>query len=598
MVFNFSGGLITNPGDHASRNREVTAQWLMNCRSDEQGWLAVRNGRIKLSEQSRITAIFAHQGYVFAIVDHTELKWATGEDFTFQSFAPVVNVQVNDLIRGHANFIPIGDEKIFVGGLAETLVIDISEEIPSIQLFRLPDTPTLGHDVGTLREGDIEVGLRAQAMIADDDGNRIVVAPISEIFRTLNINDPEGLSADELTTLTVSVSVLNSDLVAAGVTHIEFWTTILGYDSDDLTNLVSLGRIRYEVGETITTAYSNPLLSKLTSYVDAGEDANFQYLAVDDFRAYAAERNSNRLYFSYYDPVTHERLYQNFTDFDNLELQGGEITGLHFLNETRLIVFATNQIQMYSVDPDPSLIQVFEIISPGTDRGKVIGCVSPQSIVDVSSQIYFLAANNYVYRLDERGLAPISDPVNAVFQTVRKRATDTGKLLLTHAVGFVHQENYLLSLPINEDEPTRTIIYDLVTRAWWQDDFGIFAVSKNESDRIFGIINGRLYALYEGDDDDETPIERNWKGNPYFQHSHSHWESVHVYGLAAMTVDVVASTEQDRVEGTIDTFDAGDWFGSRMGVGLRGRYYIVEITTESLAAIDRITVNERPRKYR
>lgn len=621
MITNFSGGMVTNFGDHAPRYPHLTAERLFDCRADDRGWLVHRKGRTKLADENDVTAVFVHKGFIFIVVNHETLKWANTETLNFQTLG---SVTVQAFIRGHINFTPIeieGDEFIVIGGLSpEPKIIDLSRNTPTLANLHLPAfgentgiqlIVEQGEDVRAtilrLRQGD-SVGIYMQAVTLNTNGNRIAVGPLSaslvleakdpddptQTINALKVWDPETTT----TQLAMTITSIENTLIANGVTHLQFFSTKIG-EPDNTSELFSLGEpIAYAVGNTNRFIYNTRFLSRTSDYIEVGEKPNIQYLAVDNFRSYAAEPDGKKLYFSYYDAETHERLYHNFTDFDNIELQGGEITGVHFLNETRLIIFATNQIQMYSVDPDPQFIQVFEINSPGTDKGKTIGCAAPQSIVNMGNNFIFLATNNYLYSLDERGLVPINDPIYALFQTIRQRRNSRGKLLLNHAVAFAHGENYVISVPIADDEPTRTIEYDTISKSWWQDKLGIYAISKDESDRLYGVVDGQLHAIYEGNDDNGENIVKNWKGNPYFTRSHDYWDSVHVYAQGPAVIDVIATTEQDKVEQTIESHNAGDWWGQKLGLGLRGRIYQVEITTSSDAPIDRITINEPPPRRR
>ena len=109
---------------------------------------------------------------------------------------------------------------------------------------------------------------------------------------------------------------------------------------------------------------------------------------------------------------------------------------------------------------------------------------------------------------------------------------------------------------------------------------------------MFGIINGDLYILYEGDTDAGTPIRRVWRTHPHRERTNARLESVHVYALEPATIDVIASTEQGKVEGAIVIDDAAAIFDNRLGCFLRGSLHTLEIQTDSRAPIFRITTNE------
>lgn len=350
---------------------------------------------------------------------------------------------------------------------------------------------------------------------------------------------------------------------------------------------------RMAVGETLV--YRFPILDENTPQVLEFETPSSVYTAKNDFRIYAAEANSNRLYLSHYDPGTGERLLYNFTDFIDVELgDKGYITGLAFIRDTHLVVYASNQIKMYATDALVELHQRIDYIEPHDDKGERIGCAAPDSIVDMGGSHYFLATNRYIYMFDGHRVLPMSDAVHGIFQQVAlERTADDNVELETGIVGFAHNKHYMLSLSAD-----KTMVFDSVHRVWWQDSFGVSRARRDETGRVYGMIDGNPYILYEGDDDAGVPIRRVFKCNPYKQHSHSQWDSVHVYAQGPAEIDVTCSTEQGEFSDRLSIPNAGDWWSQRMGVNLQGRYYQVEITTESLVAIDRIMVNERPRKIR
>ena len=83
-----------------------------------------------------------------------------------------------------------------------------------------------------------------------------------------------------------------------------------------------------------TVHYQFPVLDTNTETPLSFETPDWTYIAANEYRAYVAEANSNRVYLSHFNPGTGERLYPNFTDFIDLDLQDGHITGLHFLRDT------------------------------------------------------------------------------------------------------------------------------------------------------------------------------------------------------------------------------------------------------------------------
>jgi len=327
---------------------------------------------------------------------------------------------------------------------------------------------------------------------------------------------------------------------------------------------------------------------------------HFQHIATNKFRNYVAESNSNRVYISYYDPAEEIKLFQNFPDYIPLDLAGGAITGLAFIRDNLLVVYATNQIQLIQTDPLIELHSVIDILGPRDSDGNLIGCSAPDTIVDMGGIHYFLATNRYIYRFNGRSADSISDLVHVMFQAVVLPTTEYGEPIPSRALAFAYDKDYYISIPSllekglteTPEYPNTTLLYDVQYRRWWQDGFGIRSITKSYPERLFSVINSKLFELYQGKDDDGTPIRRIWRNNPYATRPHERFESVHVYCQEAARVDIKAITEFDEYETYIDVENPEHWHDMRAGCDLRGRLHSVEISTESPTIIDRITTNE------
>ena len=342
---------------------------------------------------------------------------------------------------------------------------------------------------------------------------------------------------------------------------------------------------RLPVGQTVD--YHFPILDINTESPLTFETPDWEYIAANEFRAYVAENNSNRVYFSHFNPGTGERLYRNFTDFIDLDLNGGHITGLHFLRDTHLVVYASNQLQILATDALAELHSVIDFIKPRDDTGEFIGCQSPKSIVDMGGVHYFLATDKRVYLFEGAQLRERSDKVHGVLHTVSQ---------LANVVGFSHDRHYLLSFSTEDSgDPNTTLVYDTVHNVWWQDDFGVTDAMKDAGGNVYGVIDGETYQLYVGETDNGQAIRRTWRSHPFYGKLSQWWESVHVSPQNAAVVDVAAYTEQENASGQLHINDVRDVFAQRMGMSLWGRTLTVEIQTQSPAAIDRIAVNAQIR---
>lgn len=365
----------------------------------------------------------------------------------------------------------------------------------------------------------------------------------------------------------------------AEATHVDVYVT------EDSVSERYFWIARTPVNETVH--YHFPVLDVNTEAPLTFENPDWVYIAANEFRSYVAEADSNRIYLSYFNPGTSEKLYRNFTDFIDLDLQDGTITGLHFLRDTHLIVYTSNQIQILATDPLPELHQVIDFITPRDDKGEFIGCVSPESIVDMGGEHYFLATDKRIYRFDGSNLREMSEKIHGILSRLTALST---------AVGFSHDRHYLLSIRLDGEDTT--LVYDLVHNVWWQDDFGVTDAMKDREGHVYGVIDGETFQLYTGETDDGQPIRRVWRSHPHYAAVQARWESIHVYPQAPAVIDIEASTELGSTEGTLHIESISDPFAQRMGCNLRGRTLTIEIATESTAAIDRISVNERVRNVR
>lgn len=290
-------------------------------------------------------------------------------------------------------------------------------------------------------------------------------------------------------------------------------------------------------------------------------------------------------------------MIQNFTDFIDLDLGDGYVTGLQFVRDTQLVIYATNPIQVLSTDPIAEFHSTIDYIKPRDDKDELIGCTAPESIVNILGRHYFLAQNKHIYMFDGQRIEQKTDELYGIMQTVYRPDFDTdGRIRLQNAIGFAYDENYVLSVnvpPYGDLSQNTILFYDMTHRTWWQDSFGISAVSKAAYDRIFAITGGELFILYEGQTDAGQPVRRVWITHPHRERTNARYESVHVYALEPAVIDVVASTEQGQETGQIIIEDVAAIFDNRMGCFLRGSLHTLEIQTDSLAPIHRITTNEK-----
>ena len=631
-ITTFAGGLVTNVAEHAPRGREAYAAYCRDCRSDKQGWLVRRKGMTRISDE-QIAHVFTHKSILLAVIGDT-LKWARvgsiGSSVVFNDFDTSVPVTASDRVLFRAT-----DDLIFVADQTrQYAVVDVSGASPIAENFygAIGDISLTSYrptrtdnkfklDIQTAEqvydalEDRVKDSIRIEVIdvfaqpVMRIGGQRVLLNPTRALRAEVNSWDGthdqasfgnEGRMRAEIT---ISMANVASDFLVSRNIIVELYAT--RRVADGQTPGTDFFRLPTTITYQPNTTATFRLLNNDDSLGDAAtlrpgtstERLDFKYMALNEFRAYVAEENSSRIWLSNYDAEKNETNFQNFTDNIELQLQGGTITGLQFIRDNLLVVYATNQIQMIATDPLAELHQVIDTVGPRDDVGNLIGCIAPDSIVDMGGEHFFLGSNRYVYRFNSRNAYTISDPVQAIFDAVALPITDSGEPEVSKAVAFAYQKDYYISIPSSLEEsvgslPNTTLMFDTQYRRWWQDKYAVRSISKGYSERLYTVIDGRLFELFLGETDDGTRIRRIWRSNPSLRRTHDKFRSVHVYAMAAAVIEVLAKTEQAEERGTLTIENTSDVYSQRLGVNLRGRNFIVEIATESDAPIDRIMVNE------
>lgn len=655
MITDFSAGLVDNVA-YNHRGRIPPAAIAENCRVNNQGWLVPRKGRVAVPEMPEPSLPTPEYPEVenIAIV-YESITYRNGEPLTLQDIDLVfqsVVVDESELeqelpdVQGNTDDpLPVLSPKTLVGEHSEPMTVETLQVLESESdtgefqqgtranvhtlkvlsdgnhginlLFRIVADTTLTIQVVKAESLEIVRSLRSERTYLDggevdrepnqNEGPRRkqihfdgkddygVTLPAGEYYVAFTERRPiiPNPATDPITEYSYHYSYLGFTLEAiqinitaeatATANFIDVYGTLPGR-----AGYYWMARMRS--GETIT--YQFPFRDDITPQVLTFETPTVVYRAKNDLRTYAAEVGSDKVYVSHFDPGTGERLLHNYTGIIPLELDGGFITGLAFTRDRQLVVYCSNQIHVITTDALFELHQVFDFIQPSDDKGEKIGTVAPGSIVDMGGMQYFLATNRRIYVFDALRVVHVSDKIDGLLAP--RRLTLSGDTLnLETVVAFSYDKHYMISMTDKQ-----TLVYDTEHSVWWQDTFGVTEAIRDAAGNLYGRVNGQPCRLYEGDTDNGAQIQRRFKSNPYSQHAHSQWDSVHVYTMGGATLDVTCYTEQGSARDVIEIEDAGDWWGQRLGVNLQGRYYEVEIVTESDVPIDRIMVNERMRKRR
>lgn len=611
IVNNFQRGLVTNT--EGISNPHETAQYVRNNRTNERGWLIPRKGLEQISDDSGFTKVFAYKSVVLAIRS-SELVWARiGDQLAFQSFRPSITI-----IRRQG--VPVSFHKIadtndiflLTGGPPIVISIPESPHIPSVNTAAV-EKPTLSFEYterGSRRREDGErdetslshVYLRAQAVA------RFGISRLSDPIQVevIRRTDPESDQIFPETRANVTVDYERAFIET--LEEVVLYSTELEKESGDpFYEIYRFSKDAILAGEN-TREFTfhganedyNPTLESREQPEEHHDVPNLFSVATNEFRSYGTVYGSNKVWLSSYDAATNERRYGVFSDEITLDLGGGTITGLKFIRDNLLIVYATNQIQVISTDPLAELHNVVDFINPQDDRGNPIGCVAPESVLDMGGIHWFLASNRVLYMYNGRSVRPMSKRVKVMFDTIALPVGEYGEAELSKSVAFAYDDDFYISIssmlePDATEENNTTLLYDIEYGRWWQDSFGVQSLTKIYPDQPIGIIDGKIYKLYSGQDDAGMPIRRIWRNNPYAASDKERFESVHVYVQSPAQVDIKAITESETFETDIDVVNPESWDSMRAGCNLRGRLHSVEISTESDAVIDRIATNQKLR---
>ena len=144
-----------------------------------------------------------------------------------------------------------------------------------------------------------------------------------------------------------------------------------------------------------------------------------------------------------------------------------------------------------------------------------------------------------------------------------------------------------------ETLPNTTLILDTERNLWYRDGFGVKAFQKGATGRLYGIITGAIYSLYDGDNSD---LDWLWQSNRILMNERQLVHNVSVKTQEPASLGVRVETEEGVQEQELDITESNDYWGQRAGINLRGRTLDVTIVGQGPVEIDRLAVNERPRR--
>ena len=165
----------------------------------------------------------------------------------------------------------------------------------------------------------------------------------------------------------------------------------------------------------------------------------------------------------------------------------------------RLVVFKLNSTYVIETDPTASISNwVVETIS------KEVGCIAPRSVVQVASNIYWLANDGVrtLARTLQGNENEISDPLSKIIDSTIQ---EINSAQIQKAAGAYYSNRYILSIPISSSSTNNaTIVYNTLHKSWsgkWTGDFkaSVFARYTNDPNNLLAIAtpDGRVLRWME-----------------------------------------------------------------------------------------------------
>lgn len=453
---------------------------------------------------------------------------------------------------------------------------------------------------------------RAQAVVADDDRH---MTPSAQS----KFSNPQLVNAENGIPLTMTIGSLTS----TEATHIDIYRTRSGGDIDG--EYFQIRRIPYpepDEGEVTTEieieeSFNNNVLNNEPLAVFTEDTPHWYLTEVDNFRLYAIERDSNRLWMSYFDGIS-DRRHRTFTDFIDLQTGGEPITALKLLRENVLAAYTPHFIILVQTDPLLELTQVTGRLS-SVSEDEAIGCIAPESIINFAGYHYFLSPQRRIMRFGGRQPVWASSKVQSELDYILVEISADGTFDPVNAIGVAHEGQYLLSYPSRrypgrrllcwrdrllewrdgclvwrpEEDfvPNTTLILDTDRQIWYRDGYGVSSFTTDQHDRLYGVTDENLYLLYDPNANEE--FEWEWKSNRITLPPRTKVHNVFVHSEEAAGIDVTVETEQAEVTQSLSTGDPFEYYKQRAGFNLKGETMVVGVRGTDKTTIRRIAVNQQ-----
>lgn len=439
-------------------------------------------------------------------------------------------------------------------------------------------------EVANRNTGTDPVYVRAQLIkTLNQDAATYDAYPIEAVGRSTLLGEMPSDTAIEF--VITSVSLLDTDADFLDIFQTE--TTAENADAE----YYYIGRIPYAVGTYQVSTQTDTAIENERVLIEPVETPAWTIVEATEERLYMATGDDNRVYMTHYD--TSEQYLRSVTDYFPVKTDGRAITGIKLINENLLAIYTENKIYMVATDPIAELHRVIQTITSRDHRDAPIGCIAPESLVDIDGEHYFLSGTKQVYKFAGQRPVWVSEPINPMLEKMPRAVA-------SEAVGFARDMEYCLSYASAPESRGNDamVCYHTKYRTWWKDSLNLTGISKGQTQQEYAVINRTPVLLNTGTSDmDGIPIQWSWKGNKILLPLNTLIHSLFIgvlpedIGDESVTVGVMLKTEEGEQTGELEVHRGLNFWEQFIGFNLRGRSVQVTLSGEGAMKIDRLTFN-------
>lgn len=190
---------------------------------------------------------------------------------------------------------------------------------------------------------------------------------------------------------------------------------------------------------------------------------------------------------------------------------GEPIVALRAWQETNLLVFKRRGIWVINCDPTQATAAAFTVAK----IHNTIGCVARRSVCQLGQDVWFLSRNGVMSVQKQIGTSinVIATPMSQAIQDV------VLKIRWDHAhksCAACYNNYYLLSVPIDSDEPDTVLVFHYMTGGWtvfrgWDACTLLEQAHEGKTRLLLGCVNGEVREWLDYLDDDEVEPELDFR---------------------------------------------------------------------------------------